>query len=73
MPFIEMTNGFNPGILFQKFLELRPDNALDPSSNLFLNAILPGKKHVQKLADPNFQLFSGKRPIGKNNVSWNPK
>lgn len=68
MPFLEMAPEFNPGVLFEKYLRLRP-SANEPSSSLFVCANVPTKKNSHKVADPNFNLFVDGRPIGKNHVT----
>ena len=68
MPFVEMAPEFNPGELFSKYLQLRPDEANEPSSPLFLVSKCLTKKHASKVSDPFFELFAAKRPIGKNHV-----
>ena len=63
IPLLEVTEGFNPGRLFEKYLDLRPENSVD---YLFLHATC--KKNPSFLEDPESVLFEANRKIGKNYV-----
>ena len=64
IPFLEVTPGFNPGLMLEKYLALRPTDALP---YLLLHA-KNFKKKPQELRNPFTQLFEPNRKIGKNYV-----
>jgi hypothetical protein len=67
MPCLDIAEGFNPGLLLEKYLALRPEGSVD---YLFLCAKYISKKEQKELSNPNTVLFEPNRKIGKNHMTY---